>query len=290
MFKSRNARNLTDTFVQKLKAPPRDSAGRVVQVDYFDTAVDAFCLRVSSTGVKSWSVTVRVLKDGKPTLARVTLGRYPDLSLSQAREKAKAAILAAAQHKDPRDLAREERAAREESSRNTFGHLADQFLVKYVARECRPATEREYKRALKGTYVASWQDRPVTEIGKRDILDLLDALIESGRTIWANRTRAYLSRFFGWCAERDIIATVPTDRIRQPAKNVSRDRTLSNDEVAEVWAALEAEGGIFGPLFKVLLLTGQRLGEVSGMRWDEIKGLDSEAPVWELPGERTTRS
>jgi len=114
-------------------------------------------------------------------------------------------------------------------------------------------------------------------------------MVAGDRAIWANRIRAYLSKFFNWCVERDILSTPPTDRVRQPAKNVSRARALSNEELAEVWCAVEEKGGIFSPLVKLLILTGQRLGEVNGMRWDELH-LDDVGPRWELPGERTKNS
>ena len=62
---------------------------------------------------------------------------------------------------------------------------------------------------------------------------------------------------------------------------------LSDKEIATAWLAFEAEGGIFGALFKLLLLTGQRRGEVAGMQWSEISQGNGTGAIWEIPGTRT---
>jgi integrase len=71
--------------------------------------------------------------------------------------------------------------------------------------------------------------------------------------------------------------------VEPPAPERSRERILTDDEIRRLWKATDVEGWPFGPLVKILLLTGQRLGEVGGMRWDE---LDLDAKMWTLPGER----
>jgi integrase len=96
----------------------------------------------------------------------------------------------------------------------------------------------------------------------------------------------YLRKFFNWCADREIIASPPTDRIRRLLPR-SRDRVLSEIELPLVWEACDDEGGIFGEFFKLLLLTRQRRGEVAGMRWDEIRDLGTESAIWEIPSTRT---
>ena len=68
-----------------------------------------------------------------------------------------------------------------------------------------------------------------------------------------------------------------------PAEEKSRDRILDDDELKLVWQAAEGDVSPFGPLIKILILTGQRLNEVGEMRWDE---LDFQKKVWTLSGER----
>ncbi|WP_119460650.1 site-specific integrase [Rhodospirillaceae bacterium SYSU D60014] len=275
---------LTDAAVQRIKPPTREAR----QVDYWDQHLGSFGLRVSYNGTKAWVVQPRALSKGKWTPTRVTLGRYPALSLADARQKAKDALRLASEGKNPRDALKADKARLEDESRNTFDVLADDFLAKYVKRKGLEAkTLREYERTLKGADVAAWRDKPISSIGKRDVHDLLDTIVDRGSPIAANRTLAYLRRFFNWCVERDVISAAPTDRVKQPSKDNRRERVLSNAEIPEVWAAFEAETGLFGPLFKLLLLTGQRRDEVSGARWDEFRSLEGDNPVWEIPGERT---
>ena len=127
-----------------------------------------------------------------------------------------------------------------------------------------------------------WGDREIHGITKREVLDLLDGLVDAARATTANRIRAYLSRFFNWCASRDVIELPPTLSVKAPAKEKSRDRVLSDDEIRWLWQACDAAGFPWGPLAKVLLLTGQRLNEVAQMTDAEIAGQD-----WHLASSRT---
>ena len=103
----------------------------------------------------------------------------------------------------------------------------------------------------------------------------------------AKRALAYLRKFFNWCAERDIISLAPTDRVPRLHPEVPRDRVLSPDELRFLVVAAGEEPSVFGDLVRVLLLTGQRRGEVAGMSLSEIKDLDGVEPAWEIPGRRT---
>ena len=95
---------------------------------------------------------------------------------------------------------------------------------------------------------------------------------------------AYLRRLFNWCIERDLIIDNPAAGIKAPAKEVSRERVLSIDELKDLLAAAERIGYPWGPLVEMLVYTGQRLEEVAQSRWDEM---DSDNRVWELSGSRT---
>jgi integrase len=268
---------LTSAAVEKIK-PPLSG-----QVEYFDRYLPAFGLRVSYKGTKSWFVTTRV--NGQ--LVRLTIGRYPAIPLVKARDEARRLFNLAQAGTDPRLEKIDEKRKRDERRRNTFGKCADEFLETYVARRLRPSTMREYKRFLAGPDTHHWQRRPIESIAKRDVLDVLDSIEGRGSPGAAARALAYLGKFFNWCAERDIIETVPTDRIRPSHPPTSRDRVLSEEELVYIVSAVEADETIFGPLFKLLLLTGQRRGEVAGMKWSEIRSLESDAAVWEIPGNRT---
>src|SRR5215203_6793813 len=123
---------LTATAVRNFQPP---KAG---QVEYYDTHLPAFGLRVSYSGAKAWFVMIRV--DRK--LTRVTLGHHPALSLAEARDKARLAVELARAGGDPRQLEAEERRRKEKERHDTFELVADLFLTNYVQRELRPNTAR----------------------------------------------------------------------------------------------------------------------------------------------------
>ena len=268
---------LTAASVERLKTP---TAG---QLEHYDRRLPSFGIRLSYHGTKSWFVMTRL--DGK--LIRVTLGRYPALSLADAREEARRVVSLAAAGKDPRRLRFEAKQKRREERRNSFDVCADEFLQKYAERHLRPSTQREYRRILKGKDTKVWRDHPVSEITKRDVLDVIEGIDGRGSPGASKRALAYLRKFFNWCAERDIVTMPPTDRIRSPHPEVKRDRVLTEQELCYLLHALNAEQSIFGPLIRVLLLTGQRRAEVAGMLWSELRDLSNKNALWEIPGHRT---
>jgi integrase len=207
--------------------------------------------------------------------------------LAEAREEARRVSNLAAAGKDPRQVRAEAKQKRREERRNTFDTCADEFLQKYAERRLRPSTLREYRRTLKGDDTRAWQERPLAQINKRDVLDVIEGIDGRGSPGAAKRALVYLRKFFNWCAERDIISAPPTDRIRSPHPEVKRDRVLTEQELYYLLPALDAERSIFGPLIRVLLLTGQRRAEVAGMLWSELRHLEGDNAGWEIPGHCT---
>jgi len=127
-----------------------------------------------------------------------------------------------------------------------------------------------------------WGERDINTIKKPDVVHLLDSIVDDGAPVQANLTFAHIRKFFNWCVERCYLDRSPCDGLKPPTKVVSRDRVLTDDEIKKIWAACDGLSKPFGDLIKVLLLTGQRRGEVAGMRWDEI--VDD---VWAIPATRT---
>jgi integrase len=268
---------LTTVSVERLKCP------RQGQIEYYDRRLPSFGVRLSYSGTKSWFIMTRL--DGK--LIRVTLGKYPALSLAAAREEARRTLHLIQAGKDPRRIKAEAKQKRRVDRDNTFAICAEEFLHKYAERYLRPSTQREYQRILTGSDTKAWHDRPISEISKRDVLDLIEEIDGRGSPGASKRALAYLRKFFGWCAERDIIAIVPTDRIRSPHPDVKRDRVLSDDELRYVLRAVDGEQSIFSPMLRILILTGQRRAEVAGMLWSELRDLEFDRAYWEIPGHRT---
>jgi integrase len=113
---------------------------------------------------------------------------------------------------------------------------------------------------------------------------LLDKIVDRGAPIVANRTLAALRRMCGWAVERGLIDASPCEKVRAPAAENSRDRILSDAEIKTTWDAFGAVGWPFGPLAKMLLLTGARRDEVADARWSEIE-LDKK--IWTIAKERS---
>ncbi|MEX0953653.1 MAG: integrase arm-type DNA-binding domain-containing protein [Rhizobiaceae bacterium] len=269
--------SLTAASVERLKPP---STG---QIEYYDRRLPSFGLRISHKGTRAWFVMTRV--NGK--LARLTLGRYPGLSLADARQKAGEAIDLVAGGNDPRLMKAAADDERQQRLRNTFSACANEFMRFHAERRLRPSTQREYRRLLFGPDTKNLHDRPIGQITKRDVLDVIESIDARGAPVAASRTRVYLSKFFNWCAERDIIETVPTDRIPAPNPEIRRDRVLDTSELCYLLRALNREPTVMSTVIRILLLTGQRRSEVAGMRWSELNGLHGAEPTWQIPGART---
>jgi integrase len=120
---------------------------------------------------------------------------------------------------------------------------------------------------------------PDYEPDKRDVLAMLDEIVDRGSPIAANRTLAHVAKFSRWLVDREVLEVDFTAGVKMPALERSRTRKLSHDEIAALWAAWDRMGYPFGMIGKLLLLTAQRRGEVASMRWDQ---LDLRRRVWIL--------
>lgn len=241
-----------------------------------DPGLTGLYLVVQPSGAKSWAVRYR--HAGKTR--KMTLGKWPIIGLADARAAASHALEAVEYGRDPgreKSSARAERAANAEL--DSIETLVSTYAMRHLSNLRSGGT---VKRELERHAVAAWKGRDIHSITKRDILNLLDSIVDSGRSTTANRLRAYLATFFSWCVERDVIQTSPIVGIKAPAKEVSRDRVLSDDEIRWFWMASERAGQPWGTVGKLLLLTGQRLGEVVGMTKAEIDG-----ETWHLSADRT---
>ncbi|MCJ2106787.1 integrase arm-type DNA-binding domain-containing protein [Methylobacterium sp. E-041] len=244
-----------------------------------DGALPGFYLVVQPAGGKSWAVRYRV--DGKPK--KLTLGAYPRLPLIEAREAARTALRAVAEGRDP---AGEKQAAKGEPSAADamrFGAVAADYVERYA--KPRNRSWRETEAFLTRTLDATdkWQDRDVRSIGRKEVLNALDAVIGRGASIHANRLFAALRRFFAWTVERGILEASPMAGLKPPSPEVSRDRVLTDPELVAAWKAAAQVGYPFGPVVQLLILTGQRRSEVLEAEWREF---DLDTATWTIPRTR----
>ena len=254
-----------------------------------DGLVPGLYFVMQPSGGASWAVRYRAGRVPK----KLTLGRYPAIELGDARELAKTALIAVASGRDPAEEKKATRLAGEDRTQNLVENVVTDFINRYAKKNTRPATWAETERIF-NAYVlpkfkgkAAWKGREIGSITRRDILALLDALVDSGAPVMANRTLAAVRRFFAWCVDVDILAASPCGGIKAPSPEQSRDRSLSDDELRLVIGACKADGWPFGPFIRLLLLTAQRRDEVADMQWREIDLRDEAKAVWTIPAERT---
>ena len=243
-----------------------------------DPALSGLYLVIQPSGAKSWALRYRFA--GKP--AKLTLGRWPMMGVADARAAASAAMDKIERGKDPASEKKATKAARLDlqlSDRDKIKTLIGQFDKRHLSGLKSGAVVR---RELDRHVVSEWGDRDIHDITKRDVIDLLDGIVDSGRIVTANRVRAYLNKFLNWAVERDILTLNPATGVKPVAKETSRDRVLIDDEIRWFWQACERVGFPWGPFGKVLLLTGQRLNEVAQITENEIRG-----DIWHLSAERT---
>lgn len=246
-----------------------------------DGLIAGLYLCVQPTGHMAWAVRYR--HHGRPR--KLTIGAYPGIGLKDARELASRALVAVASGGDPAaDKQAAKAAARPGDDRDLVEKVVAQFVERYAKAHQRPRTAYETERVLNREVVARWRGRRLSDLGKADIHELLDEIVDRGSPIQANRALAAMRRMCGWAIERGLTDKSPCDGVRAPAAERSRDRVLSDDELKAVWKASDVIGWPFGALVRLLILAGQRRSEIAEMRWREI---DFDAKVWTLPRERS---
>lgn len=235
-------------------------------------------IRISPKGTKSFVFKYDI--DGQDRW--MTFGRYPKMKLAQAFQKYTETIDKISQGEDPAgdDVIKN----REKRNALTIRQLADEYIEKYAKTHKR--SWREDQRILEHDILPLWGARRANKITKRDVLALMDDIVGRGASVQANRTLATIRRMFNFGIDRDILGSSPCYRIKPPAKEKSKERYLTLDEIGQFWNALET-----APLssktkcaFKLLLLTLQRCSEVIGMHTSE---LNLKAGTWIISGERT---
>jgi integrase len=163
----------------------------------------------------------------------------------------------------------------------TFATVADQFLERHVS-QLAPRSQLEYRRPIDGIFKPKWGRRPLAQLTRREIATAIDEITDGRGPIAANRSLAILQSLLSWAVSRHYIDTSPAAGMENPNPERTRDRTLSDAELAALSPAFSALGYPFGDWAKLLLLTAARRDEAAKMRWADIEGLDGPEPVWRV--------
>lgn len=169
----------------------------------------------------------------------------------------------------------------------TVWEVVSRYLSEYAIHRMRPDYYKETRRALV-VDLKPIEERSINKVARRDIRTLLGGIVARGRAPHASHVLSYMRPMFKWAVDQEIIEINPAVGVPDPdprkRHDRERDRYLDDEEIRIFWTACEQVGRPFGPLFQLLLLTGQRRDEVAGMTWDE---LDLDRRIWTLPRERT---
>jgi integrase len=277
---------LTSAAIERLKAPDTG------QTDYYDGALPAFGLRVGKSK-KMYFVIIRIHgKRSRITLGQAKVGDGPGMTLAEARAKAGEVREQAALGIDPSQRRASEKAANRRRSENTFEAVADLYIEKYA--KAKKKTWKEDERILNTYARPAWGDTPITEITKADVADLLDSVEDGAKKktgkghYMANRTLSCVRKIFNWAIdERALLEHNPVGRKMARGVEGSRKRAFTDDEIRAIWSASDIIGGFKGLMIKMLMLTGQRVGVVAGMKHSDVH---TEAKSWTIPGDATGRS
>jgi len=214
-------KHLTAASIERVKLPKQGT------VEIFDLGYPGLALRVGHGGAKSFEVFYRV--GGK--LKRESLGRWPGVSLIQARD---------AWRKTREAIAKGETPQREGAKTPAllFEFVVEEWLKRDQSKN-KQSSVYQLTRSLEVDLLPAWRGKPVDQITKCDVLELLDSIMDRGAPIMARRVQGHVRRFFRWCIERDIIKSDPTVGMPRIENGKSRERVLSDDELAKVWRGTE---------------------------------------------------
>jgi integrase len=252
-----NKRKLSELFIRGL-----ESQARPFMV--WDTHQRGLAVAVHPTGHMSWKCIYSF--HGRPRWFHV--GDVTAIGLADARKLAGRVMFQVAEGKDP---AAERRAER---SKGTFGELSDLYVEQHAKRH-----NRSWKQAdalVRRHLVPRWAKLLATDISRRDVKAMM-ARIDAPMV--ANQTLAAASAIFAWAIREEIVKTNPCTLVERNAAK-SRERVLSDSEIPTFWKAFDSAGLMQGAALKMILLTGQRPGEVAHMRQEHI--IDG---WWTMPGE-----
>ncbi len=141
------------------------------------------------------------------------------------------------------------------------------------------------KTTLEGDFGKRWGARPITDITPLEVATAIRAIVARGAPYQAHNALGYLKTMFNWAIGTGLygLQSSPTERLK-PAKLIgkreARSRVLSDTELRQVWEAAGGLGYPYDTLLRMLVLTGQRVSEVSEMSWHEV---DFEKALWMIP-------
>lgn len=255
----------SDTDLRDMKLP---TDGRVY---LYDAKHPGLRICVSRTGSKIWSIQKKV-KDGRRI--SVTLGSYPGITLKAARAEAYRLQSEAETGVDriKEQAIAKEKAETEALAARSVADILDLYISMHVDCNLKQGNSRDERKAQLRKHLKKFASMKVEAVTKADLQRVIDAKAAEGHPISANRIRAAFKAFFNWALKRGHVAINPAEHLQKAAKEKPRTRTPSLEEVREIYAATKHISPVWGPFFRLCILTGQRSRtDVMAMQWEWIE-------------------
>jgi integrase len=249
--------------------------------EVYDAMMPGLVVRVTERGTRTFALVARFPGSSNPT--RRALGEYGAIGLAEARTRARDWIALLERGVDPQRETERQRLVEQRKQADSFLAIAEKFFAtKLKAQRRGYAVERVIRKEL----LPPWGKRPVADISHRDVRHVIESVIERGAETYAHNVLDAAHAVFNFALGRDVIEHNPCKRLSRRAligNKRHRERTLTDVELRSLWRASGRLGYPFGPLYRLLLLTGARLEEVAGARWCEF---DLDNKLWSIPAER----
>jgi hypothetical protein len=273
------AKALTDRTIKSLKpaAPGK-------RTDRWDSVVSGFGVRVTDTGAKSFVLNARFPGSPNHRSTRRTLGGYGELTLEQARNKARSWLELLGRGIDPRAEIERQQAAELRKQAASFAAVADLFIADKLSKERRG---HDAELQLRNEFIPRWGNRPVTEISPADVKAVIRE-VKARAPYMAHALLSNVRRMFNWAIEQGDygLEHSPCDHLKAKSligERQPRSRYLSDDELRAFVRACERMGYPHGDLGRALLLTGTRHREMAAAPWSEF---DLARATWTISRER----
>jgi len=211
---------LTKSAIDDLPTPSSDLV-------YWDATLPGFGVKVTPKGRKVFIVLYRT-GGGGSKLRKYTIGPYGRVTLHQARLAAQKVFAAKL---DGRDPAAEKRESKRRIVADRFDLLLDEFISHRLTHRRSGA---EIARVLRREFGRAWTGTSIHAISKRDVVDVVNAIEQRGAPAAANKALKSIKSFFNWAIGRAVLEQSPAAGIPLPGNVSSRDRVLTDEELAEV--------------------------------------------------------
>ena len=163
-----------------------------------------------------------------------------------------------------------------------MGDLCEEYIERHA--KVKKKSWKEDQRILEKDIIPIWNRRKASDVKRKDVIHLLDNIVERGAEIQANRTLAVIRRMFSFAIERDILEFSPCNAVKAPAKENIKDRVLSDEEIKALWSQLDECKSMDRRIalsLKLMLITGQRKIECLHLKYSEI----DNSGWWTIPKE-----